>query len=1574
MLLCFAFFGVARADVVEIGDGGTTNNSYLPGYNFYNYSLTQQIYTADEIGMAGTINSIAFKNTGAEKTRTYNVYMLLTDKETFSNGTDWVAMSDDDLVFSGSLTFTVGEWTEITLETPFAYDGTSNLLVGVADVTSSYSSSPHMACLVFSATSQAIRAYRDGSAYDITAPGVSGSVLNVKNQIQLDITPGGGVVCTKPTLAVSGVTHNEATLTVGGGSGTYNVQYKAASATTWTNVATNTTNTTFPLSGLNPLTAYEAQVQSVCEGGALSDWRTASFSTTAVAVAVGDAWSDDFEGTSCAWELVNGEISNAWVWGSAATNGGSHALYISNDGGTTNAYTVTNPAMVYATKLLNFTQGKFEFSFDCIANGEGGYDFLRVALVPASVTLTAGTTLPSGLSTTAVPTGWIAVDGGSKLNVVTEWQNKTVAVNVPAGNYYLVMAWRDDTSAGNQPPAAVDNVSITRIACEYDVTGLAADNITSNSAILTWTAGEATQWQVAYADNVSFEHETEAIVSDSTYTMTGLQPASTYYAKVRAYCGGSDFGAWSTVINLFTDCVALTTYPYTENFDSYTAATGFLPICWDRINTGTSYNNYPYVNSSNAHSTYNCLYFNSYGSSSSTNISDQYAILPQMENLAGKQINLFAKGSNNQSTFKIGTMTDPTDVTTFTEIATQELTTTYQEFIYDVPATATDGYIAIMMEKPNTSSGVTRGVYIDDITIDFPPSCPKPMSLAVTDNSVTAHNATITWTETGEATQWIVEFDTVATFAQPLFETVDDNPTYTFQGLAPETTYYVRVKAHCGPGDESVYSNVVNFTTTIPCPAPTGFAVADLSGYTATLNWTGTSESYIVSYRTAAYTDGLDETFAGTSIPTGWENKLGLLSDVMGGTALSTGAQWNFGTSNGVFDQHARINIYGSSSNNNERHGWLITPAFTVVENASLNFDLALTAYSGTLVAPATNGVDDKFVVLITTDDEATWTILRQWDNEEGSTYVYNNINSTATGEHVSIDLSRYAGQSVRIAFYGESTVTNADNNLHIDNVGCGIYHEASPWQTVTVDEAPAILTSLIPETAYQAKLQGNCGDLDGLSEETSLISFTTLNTCPVPTELTVVDSLLTATTAGLNWHGSVDVDSYTVRFRVPEHLEGGINETFEESSIPMGWSMYNGLLSNVMDGVALTPVTFAWSFGSNNGVFDSHARVNIYSNNQRWLVTPTFTLASSTFTFDLALTAYSGSNVPAPATNGTDDKFVVLISTNRGATWTILRQWDNEEGSTYVYNNIANTAEGEQVSIDLSSYVGQKVCIAFYGESTVSNADNNLHIDNVVIGNPVVIPDSEWLTAEATATNIVLTDLTPETTYEAQVKSNCSDPEEWSDLVVFTTPVFAQTIALAAGQNWFSTYVDITLNDLKAALVAAAPGTAITIQSQTNNTTYNPSNNRWAGRLTSLDLSQMYILIVENDCELTLEGMPINPADHPVTIANGSNWIAYPLNQEMTLTDAFAGFAVNGDGVQSQTQNSSYIRNRWQGQLSGLTPGKGYLYNSSTSESRTFTFPTSTSKAAQKKVMSLKAIGETSKTAERISGMTKSL
>jgi hypothetical protein len=102
-----------------------------------------------------------------------------------------------------------------------------------------------------------------------------------------------------------------------------------------------------------------------------------------------------------------------------------------------------------------------------------------------------------------------------------------------------------------------------------------------------------------------------------------------------------------------------------------------------------------------------------------------------------------------------------------------------------------------------------------------------------------------------------------------------------------------------------------------------------------------------------------------------------------------------------------------------------------------------------------------------------------------------------------------------------------------------------------------------------------------------------------------------------------------------------------------------------------------------------------------------------------------------------------------------------------------------------------------------------------------------------------------------------------------------------------------------------------------------------------------MYKIEVTADCEITLEGAPIDPAEHPITIVNGLNWIAFPFNTSMTVANAFAGFAVNGDKVTSRTASTSYNGTRWRGTFSNLEPGQGYIYNSAATESRTFVFPT---------------------------------
>ena len=175
---------------VVIGSG-TLTSQYLPSYNYYKYGFSEQIYTAEEIGMPGIITSVAFYNGGVEKTRTYEMYIANTTKDAFTATADWVTVTSDDLVFNGNVTMAADAWTTLYLTTPFVYDGTSNIVLVMNDGTGSWTSSPHMECRVFNASgNQSLYAYSDGSAYTPSAPG-TGTLGSVKNQLRLEMQPVG---------------------------------------------------------------------------------------------------------------------------------------------------------------------------------------------------------------------------------------------------------------------------------------------------------------------------------------------------------------------------------------------------------------------------------------------------------------------------------------------------------------------------------------------------------------------------------------------------------------------------------------------------------------------------------------------------------------------------------------------------------------------------------------------------------------------------------------------------------------------------------------------------------------------------------------------------------------------------------------------------------------------------------------------------------------------------------------------------------------------------------------------------------------------------------------------------------------------------------------------------------------------------------------------------------------------------------------------------------------------------------------------------------------------------------------
>ncbi len=134
-----AFTPPLRAqETITIGTG-TSTTYYTPYNSLFNYSFVQQIYTADEIGVPGTITAIAFNSSDQSDNCNFDIYMKLVSRSSFSSDTDFEPITSADLVYSGTYTITTG-WNNFELDAPFAYDGSSNLLIAFHEKTGAYSS------------------------------------------------------------------------------------------------------------------------------------------------------------------------------------------------------------------------------------------------------------------------------------------------------------------------------------------------------------------------------------------------------------------------------------------------------------------------------------------------------------------------------------------------------------------------------------------------------------------------------------------------------------------------------------------------------------------------------------------------------------------------------------------------------------------------------------------------------------------------------------------------------------------------------------------------------------------------------------------------------------------------------------------------------------------------------------------------------------------------------------------------------------------------------------------------------------------------------------------------------------------------------------------------------------------------------------------------------------------------------------------------------------------------------------------------------------------------------------------
>jgi len=276
------------------------------------------------------------------------------------------------------------------------------------------------------------------------------------------------------------------------------------------------------------------------------------------------------------WIIANHTDSvNKWSLGVAtATGTGTHSMYISNDNGTTNAYTVNQPvvAHVYRDIAIPSNVTNIVLNFDIKCQGQMLYDYARVYMMPIDVTPEAAITSYYASNTTNPrDPNFEYLIGLNRYNASTLqsydsdiWNN--VDINIPPSwsgeTGRLVFSWINNNSSGTQPPVAIDNISIRYESLATQPSpatlvspGHGAVYVNANTS-LVWAADEFSPQPTGYTVYLDESPDPVTIVytgSETVFTPeTPLNWSTTYYWKVvpaNEYGSATDCPIWLFTTN-----------------------------------------------------------------------------------------------------------------------------------------------------------------------------------------------------------------------------------------------------------------------------------------------------------------------------------------------------------------------------------------------------------------------------------------------------------------------------------------------------------------------------------------------------------------------------------------------------------------------------------------------------------------------------------------------------------------------------------------------------------------------------------------------------------------------------------------------------------------------------------------------------------------------------------------------------------------------------------------------------------------------------------------------------------------
>lgn len=798
------------SDTVIAGIGTSTGYT-LPINTYYNYSYSQQIYTAAELGsIIGGINCIAFQYIHASsQTKNIQVYIGNTTKSTFTNSSDWIPVNDMQLCFDGMVTFSSGttdNWVNIPLNAPFEWDGASNIVIAILNNTGNYTTSSDATFRYHTATGSTTLYTQNDNAPYLLNTSFSGTTSSNRNNIRFLI--GAPITCRIPSmLTTSNITPEGACVSWRGHD--EDTGYELVCVPSGFDITEGTiitvTDTFYTLTGLTANTAYTVYVRANCSPDN-SSWATTNLLTDCISLEqlpLVENFDNYGTGTTAypdCWKK-NSTVAYPYISGTQHASG-SGSLYFY---ATTESYScAVLPRISADIYPLNTLQVSFK-----AYKTSNAYGHIQVGVI----------TDPNNISTfTPIKT----IDG-TMYSGNNTWNDFIVYLNNYTGpdGYIAFLA-----PTAYYSYVYIDDIEVNVISGCGRPLNFTVSQISGTSAYLSWNASELGETSAIY----NIEYSEQGLDNWQTGTpngtncmLSGLQTNTSYEARLFVSCdnGYSD----TLTISFSTNCIVggdisigngNNSSQYLPFYTFYNYAISQQLYLSSELNGNNIFSGIKFYVSSPCYSsvTRNIDIYLGNTTQASLTPSSYISTTNQTKVFSGNITVGTSEGwleitFDSTFTYTGNNLVITIDDNTGSYVSAPSFATHTGNSLYDY-----DDYINYNTASPgNTlSSQSQRNNIILLGNCDSTATCAAP-NLVI--NNLTESSADLIWAPGYQETEWELEYKPTADSTWISVGTVNQ-PSYTLSNLAAGVEYNVRLRSICNPSEFSLYREGSFLTPCVP--------------------------------------------------------------------------------------------------------------------------------------------------------------------------------------------------------------------------------------------------------------------------------------------------------------------------------------------------------------------------------------------------------------------------------------------------------------------------------------------------------------------------------------------------------------------------------------------------------------------------------------------------------------------------------------------------------------------------------------------------------------------------------------